>query len=122
MARDRDTPESPTPMLERSRSGRVDRRGAMRLLGFGAIAVSPLAILPSILRATVGRGPVRSHGEPARAPSGRIRQWVMIIDLRYCDGCQKTKQPPQCTAACIEGRSEERRGGKEWRCRWAPYH
>lgn len=94
--------ESPA-RLERALSGKVDRRGVMRLLGFGAFALSPLAVLPSLLRATVGRGPVRLRGEPARAPSGGIRQWTMIIDLRYCDGCQKTKQPPQCTTACIEG-------------------
>lgn len=27
----------------------------------------------------------------------------MVIDLRYCDGCQGVNQPPQCTLACIEG-------------------
>jgi molybdopterin-containing oxidoreductase family iron-sulfur binding subunit len=27
----------------------------------------------------------------------------MVIDLRYCDGCQSTGKPPQCTTACIEG-------------------
>ena len=27
----------------------------------------------------------------------------MVIDLRYCDGCQSTGKPPQCTEACIQG-------------------
>jgi len=34
---------------------------------------------------------------------GRIRQWTMIIDLRYCDGCQSRGTPPQCTSSCIQG-------------------
>jgi molybdopterin-containing oxidoreductase family iron-sulfur binding subunit len=46
---------------------------------------------------------VQSRGEPARTKDGRIRQWTMIIDLRYCDGCQSEGKPPQCTRACIEG-------------------
>jgi molybdopterin-containing oxidoreductase family iron-sulfur binding subunit len=27
----------------------------------------------------------------------------MVIDLRYCDGCQSVGKPPQCTEACIQG-------------------
>lgn len=33
-------------------------------------------------------------------PSGRTRQWVMVIDLRKCEGCVTTGKPPQCTEAC----------------------
>ena len=29
------------------------------------------------------------------------RQWVMVIDLRKCDGCVSIDAPPQCTEACI---------------------
>jgi molybdopterin-containing oxidoreductase family iron-sulfur binding subunit len=45
----------------------------------------------------------RAAQGPARGPGGRIRQWMMIIDLRHCDGCQSQGTPPQCTTACIEG-------------------
>ena len=66
----------------------LNRRQFLKFLGFGAVGAAPLPILPSLLRTTMGRGLVRSRGEPAQAPNGRIRQWTMMIDLRYCDGCQ----------------------------------
>ncbi len=82
---------------------KMGRRGILRLLGFGALGIAPLPILPSLLRATLSGRLVRSKGEVARTPDGRIRQWSMIIDLRHCDGCQSVEKPPQCTAACIQG-------------------
>src|SRR3972149_3299878 len=85
------------------RSTGLNRRQFLKFLGFGAVGAAPVPILPALLRNTVGRGLVRSQGEPARAPNGRIRQWTMIIDLRSCDGCQSVGKPPQCTTACIEG-------------------
>jgi molybdopterin-containing oxidoreductase family iron-sulfur binding subunit len=33
----------------------------------------------------------------------RLRKWMMIIDLRKCDGCQSQNKPPQCTEGCIQG-------------------
>ncbi len=103
MARDGQGKEPPKTRPDAPQLHRVGRRGVMRLLGFGAFVASPLGILPPILRATIGRGPVHARGEPARAANGRIRQWVMVIDLRFCDGCQKAQKPPLCTTACIEG-------------------
>ncbi len=103
MSRDSHSGEHPTTQPDSTGSHRVGRRSVMRLLGLGGVAVAPLGILPWMLRATLGRGAVRSRGEPALTSNGRIRQWVMIIDLRYCDGCQKAQTPPKCTAACIEG-------------------
>ena len=82
---------------------KVNRRGVLRLLGLGALSVAPLPLLPSLLRTAAGGGAVQSRGEPARTKDGRIRQWTMIIDLRYCDGCQSEGTTPQCTRACIEG-------------------
>ena len=82
----------------------VDRRRALKLFGLGALGVAPLPILPGVLsRIFTGRGPVRADADAARAPDGRVRRWTMIIDLRYCDGCQSVGKPPQCTAGCIEG-------------------
>ncbi len=78
----------------------ISRRDAMKRLGLGgAAAVVPLAGLPAI-----ASGSPPTQGEaPAVGPSGRIRQWGMLIDLRKCDGCQSQGTPPQCTLACIEG-------------------
>jgi molybdopterin-containing oxidoreductase family iron-sulfur binding subunit len=86
-------------------AGKVDRRGVLKIFGIGALSLAPLPVLPAILRSVFkpGRGPVRADANAARAPSGRVRRWTMIIDLRYCDGCQSVNKPPQCTAACIEG-------------------
>ena len=81
----------------------VDRRIVMRVIGLGAVGLVPLKVLPSVMRAAGGKGSVRASADAARGPSGRIRQWTMIIDLRHCDGCQGVNKPPQCTTACIEG-------------------
>jgi len=78
----------------------ISRRDAMKRLGLtGAAAAIPLATLPAL----TGQSPASALEEPARGPSGRIRQWGMIIDLRKCDGCQSQGTAPLCTLACIEG-------------------
>jgi molybdopterin-containing oxidoreductase family iron-sulfur binding subunit len=103
MAEDRNHERDPSALEGSLTQRRLGRRSLLRLLGLGAIGVAPLPVLPTLLRAASGQGLVRSQGEPARAANGRIRQWTMIIDLRYCDGCQSVGKPPQCTTACIEG-------------------
>src|SRR3972149_4240269 len=92
--------QAPLPRLD---GPQIGRRGFLRVLALGALGFAPQPILPSLIRAALGGSVVRSMGDAARAPSGRIRQWTMIIDLRYCDGCQSVGKPPRCTAACIEG-------------------
>jgi Fe-S-cluster-containing dehydrogenase component len=85
-------------------AGKVNRRGLLRVLGLGAFGLLPLPVLPRVLQAALRGVPAtRADAAAARSPDGRIRQWTMIIDLRYCDGCQSVGKPPQCTAACIEG-------------------
>ena len=84
---------------------KVDRRRLLKLFGIGALGVAPLPIVPGILSSVFKpkAGPVHGDAAAARAPSGRVRRWTMIIDLRYCDGCQSVGKPPQCTLACVEG-------------------
>ncbi len=78
----------------------ISRRTAMKRLGLGgAAAAVPLAGLPVL----AGQLPAAAEEEPAVGPSGRVRQWGMLIDLRRCDGCQSQGTAPQCTVACIEG-------------------
>jgi molybdopterin-containing oxidoreductase family iron-sulfur binding subunit len=85
--------------------GKVGRRRMLKLFGLGALSVAPLPLLPNVLSSVLAprKGPVRADYDPALAPNGRVRRWTMIIDLRYCDGCQSVGKPPQCTTACIEG-------------------
>ena len=84
----------------------IGRRRVLHMLGLGALAVSPIPVVPELMRiAQAGRpaAPVRGTRPPALTKDGRIRQWTMIIDLRFCDGCQGVGGPPRCTTACIEG-------------------
>jgi molybdopterin-containing oxidoreductase family iron-sulfur binding subunit len=84
----------------------IGRRRVLHMLGLGALAVSPIPVVPELMRIVQsGRQaePVRGTRPPALTRDGRIRQWTMIIDLRSCDGCQGVGGPPRCTAACIEG-------------------
>ncbi|GMQ98506.1 MAG: hypothetical protein BMS9Abin17_1021 [Acidimicrobiia bacterium] len=88
----------------------VDRRGAIKYLGMGALGAVPLmasaGVMDGLVRDIVQGPPetdLATMAGPARTKSGRIRQWTMIIDLAKCDGCQSQGTPPQCTTACIEG-------------------
>jgi molybdopterin-containing oxidoreductase family iron-sulfur binding subunit len=93
------------PSIEQ-RGTAIGRRRVLHMLGLGALAVSPIPVVPELMRiAQSGRPPepVRGTRPPALTRDGRIRQWTMIIDLRSCDGCQGVGGPPRCTTACIEG-------------------
>ncbi len=75
---------------------KLDRRKFLKIVGAsGASLAIPAGAL------TLGRG--KPDAEPAGEPPGRLRRWVMVIDLRRCDGCQSLDKPPQCPQACIEG-------------------
>jgi dimethyl sulfoxide reductase iron-sulfur subunit len=99
-----ETQQSTAAAATRVAQGRgVTRRSLLGLAGLGAASLIPLRALPPLLRAAGNRGSTRADANPARAKNGRIRQWMMVIDLRHCDGCQGVNKPPQCTEACIEG-------------------
>lgn len=89
--------------------GDVTRRNALRTIGLGMLSAVPLAAAPSLIRSIVAGDRAAAAGgdsllaEAAATADGRVRQWTMIIDLRYCDGCQTSGTPPRCTEACIEG-------------------
>ena len=77
----------------------LTRRTALKRLGAGGVAVAaPLLGLSAVTNAQVP-----AKRAPAAGPSGRVRQWGMIVDLRRCDGCQSPDSAPRCTLACIEG-------------------
>ncbi len=101
-------------------AGDLQRRAAIKMFGLGVLGTVPLVAGRGLMDRLVadassgddGSGAVsaapRSAGGfaqagPAATKDGRIRQWTMIVDLRYCDGCQSQGTPPQCTTACIEG-------------------
>ena len=83
-----------------------DRRTVVRLLGVSALFAGPIGVVPRMLDAIIKRNPSGSAAAQVaqiQTPPARVRQWSMIIDLRFCDGCQSVDSAPRCTAACIAG-------------------
>lgn len=81
----------------------IDRRTALRLFGFSALFLGPLRGVPRVLENVLGTPQNAVLPQVESIPAARIRQWTMVIDLRFCDGCQSVGSPPRCTQACIEG-------------------
>jgi Ni/Fe-hydrogenase subunit HybB-like protein/Fe-S-cluster-containing dehydrogenase component len=78
----------------------MTRRQALKIMGVtGVGAVFAPTILSQLGKKLGSTG--TSLANPA--PDQRLRRWAMVIDLRYCDGCQSVGKPPQCTEACIQG-------------------
>jgi molybdopterin-containing oxidoreductase family iron-sulfur binding subunit len=78
----------------------VSRRRLLRWLGAAVFATPPLAFVATTLLGV--RSPLAS-AQAGPPTTGRLRRWSMVIDLRFCDGCQSVAKPPQCTEACIVG-------------------
>ncbi len=97
--------QEPAAPISKALAQKVDRnrRRFLGFLGVGAFSLAPMTLLPALFRNGLQRGERRSAGVVAKTEDGRVRRWGMIIDLRYCDGCQSVGLPPQCTASCIEG-------------------
>jgi len=90
--------------MQRDRSPEIGRREFLKWLGVGALGLMPISLAPKLLQAALTPNtPSRRLQQQARGKGGRLRRWAMVIDLRYCDGCQSVGKPPQCTIACIEG-------------------
>ena len=86
---------------ENNRKWQVSRRKFMAIAG-GAGAFAGLSMtLPGILRN--GETAAAAANDESAEGSERVRRWMMIIDQRYCDGCQSQGTPPQCTQACNDG-------------------
>ncbi|MEE9473063.1 MAG: 4Fe-4S dicluster domain-containing protein [Acidimicrobiia bacterium] len=81
----------------------IDRRTALRVFGVSALALGPLGVIPKMLERLLGPSGLPVALQQDTGPDLRVRQWVMIIDMRFCDGCQSQGTAPQCTLGCIEG-------------------
>ena len=78
----------------------VTRRQSLKILG--GVGLTSLFVPELVWQ--LGDKLRHASVSPAIPVSGqRLRRWAMVIDLRYCDGCQSVNQPPQCTEACIQG-------------------
>ena len=88
-------------------AGDPQRRATLKMFGLGALGTLPFVaatgVVDRLMPTTDSGRAVQAQAGPATSKDGRIRQWTMFIDLRYCDGCQSQGTAPQCTTACIEG-------------------
>ena len=85
---------------ENTRRWRLSRRRFLQLAGAAGAATLVSAWVPRTTSVETGERPA-THDSGASAP--RLRQWMMIIDQRRCDGCRSLGVPPRCTEACIQG-------------------
>ena len=86
-------PQTPSPQVS------IARRQTLQVLGVAALSA---VAAPTLLLQTQKNAGAKSSN--ATTTTGqRLRRWTMVIDLRYCDGCQSVGKPPQCTEACIQG-------------------
>lgn len=100
-----------TPPRKLSETGSLNpttgRRTLLRSLGTLLFALGPVgAALAAASKVRGAEAQMPVHGSTSATADGsvkRVRRWVMVIDLRSCDGCQSEDKPPQCTTACIEG-------------------
>lgn len=76
---------------------RLSRRRFITLVGAAGVTAGLVPLLPRLVQRAKADAPAKAGG------AVRIRKWVMVIDLRRCDGCQAIDMPPQCTQACIQG-------------------
>jgi molybdopterin-containing oxidoreductase family iron-sulfur binding subunit len=85
----------------------VNRREFLKkaLTGLGVLAVtSPIAFF-------TGRKMTSAADETQSTPR-KTRPWVMVIDLKKCDGCVPRGTPPQCTQTCVQGHFAPK--GQQW--------
>ncbi|MEE8442156.1 MAG: 4Fe-4S dicluster domain-containing protein [Dehalococcoidia bacterium] len=77
----------------------LNRRRLLKLMGAAGVTAVVTPYLPSLLGKNAT---LEAEGHVSKK---RLRRWVMVIDLRKCDGCVSIGKAPQCTEACIQQRS-----------------
>ncbi len=85
----------PVDREENERRWQTSRRQLLGLLAAAGSAAVVAPLLPKIMRADSQASP-----DPAPGPATSERQWVMVFDLRKCEGCVTIGKAPQCVEAC----------------------
>ena len=75
------------------RTDRLDRRKFLHGAALGAVGIASAGTLASVFEESARAA---THPGSSSEPDAPTRQWAMVIDLRYCNGCKL------CTAACQE--------------------
>ncbi len=93
---------------DNNRKFQLSRRRLLKLMGATAAVGATARITSKIVAKAAESPPGSTSADSSEAqqgnqpPSQRLRRWMMVIDLRKCDGCQSIGKPPRCTAGCIE--------------------
>lgn len=83
----------------------ISRRELLKGIGIAGLGAASLPLTNKL--------PGLNTGALAAPEQGRLsRQWVMVIDLKKCEGCETIGKEPQCTAACNKGHFVPE--GQEW--------
>ena len=86
----------------------VSRRDFIVKTGIAVGAAAALSSIPLLGHSKAkAAGAAQQNGATdmsmASVPAQKKRAWVMVIDLKKCDGCVGIGAPPQCTQSCING-------------------
>ncbi len=76
----------------------ITRRELLKGASVAAAAALPLLPATVLAHEDEEEGGEEQHG--GAEATDRLRRWVMVVDLRKCDGCTSLGVPPQCTQAC----------------------
>ncbi|NQW21057.1 MAG: 4Fe-4S dicluster domain-containing protein [Chloroflexi bacterium] len=94
-------------VAENEKKFQLSRRNLLKLMGATAVAGAAIPLIPNAVANAVGAisgsPEADSITQAENSVSERVRRWMMIIDQRYCDGCQSQGTAPQCTQACNDG-------------------
>ena len=74
---------------------KLNRRDFLKISG-GMLGVAILST--PVINSLKG---LNSEGSTKKSTDKTLSQWVMVVDLRKCEGCVTIDEPPQCTQACI---------------------
>jgi molybdopterin-containing oxidoreductase family iron-sulfur binding subunit len=78
-----------------NRKQQVSRRHLLKLIGVAGVTPIAAKLMPSLLAQLSNPSSTSDQEEPKR-----IRQWVLVFDLRKCEGCVTTDKAPQCIEGC----------------------
>ncbi|MBI2165056.1 MAG: 4Fe-4S dicluster domain-containing protein [Chloroflexi bacterium] len=76
------------------RKWQLSRRQVLKAVGAAGVAALAAPLMPAFLARSAGSGP--EEGSKAT----RLRQWVLVFDLRKCEGCITKGTPPKCIEGC----------------------
>lgn len=96
----------------------MGRRQFLKLLGIGGTTALLVPAIPVIMDKINQKESPGTSGSTGRAAGKKLRHWVMVIDLKKCEGCTTVGDIPQCTKACIEGHMIPTGPNGEWVQQW----